>query len=245
MPAEIFVWAVTKTESRWVRSGLSVRELRDQVDGLRCGLDFLGAWNSARCSTLLNYTYTHADHRNGKPLPFNLREAHNLYQALFGQILDVLKGKDLLIVPSGPLTQLPFQILVAERPQETKLIRRVFAKTSWLIMRHAITILPSVPSLHALRAYAKASQARKPYVGFGNPLLDGDPISAKLARKIRGCAEVGRARTPQLRSTHASILPLGRGTRLADMQQIRSQIALPETAGRIVRSGTWCQSKNR
>jgi hypothetical protein len=47
-----------------------------------------------------------------KPLPFDLVRAHALYTALFGQIEDLITDKELLIVPSGPLTQLPFQVLV-------------------------------------------------------------------------------------------------------------------------------------
>ena len=39
-----------------------------------------------------------------------------LYQALFGQVEDLIKGKSFLIVPSGPLTQLPFQVLVTAPP---------------------------------------------------------------------------------------------------------------------------------
>ena len=38
--------------------------------------------------------------------------AHALYKALFGQVEDLIRDKHLLIVPSGPLTQLPFQVLV-------------------------------------------------------------------------------------------------------------------------------------
>lgn len=49
--------------------------------------------------------------------PFDLAKAHALYTALFGQVEDLLKNADgswkhLLIVPSGPLTQLPFQVLL-------------------------------------------------------------------------------------------------------------------------------------
>ena len=52
----------------------------------------------------------------GKPLPFDLARAHALYKALFGQVEDLIKGKHLLIAPSGPLTRLPFQVLVTGIP---------------------------------------------------------------------------------------------------------------------------------
>ena len=49
-----------------------------------------------------------------EPLPFDHARAHKLYTALFGEVQDLIKGKHLLIVPSGPLTQLPFQVLVTK-----------------------------------------------------------------------------------------------------------------------------------
>ena len=50
------------------------------------------------------------------PLPFDHARAHALYKALFGQVEDVIRDKHLLLVPSGPLTQLPFQVLLTEPP---------------------------------------------------------------------------------------------------------------------------------
>ncbi len=53
-------------------------------------------------------------------------------------------------------------------------------------------MLPAVSSLKALRAHARASRAGKPYLGIGNPLLDGDRSNndvarAKLARTKQAC----------------------------------------------------------
>ena len=166
-------------------------------------------------------------------MPFRLSRAHKIYKELFGQVEDLIKGKDLLIVPSGPLTQLPFQVLVTEEPDSNDLTRAAFTKAAWLADRHAITVLPSVSSLKALRAHAKASTASKPFVGFGNPILDGNAAAAKLARTIKGCAGSDQVRTAQLRTTRTAVLPLGRGTRLADLKLLKSQVALPETADEI------------
>jgi hypothetical protein len=79
------------------------------------------------------------------------------------------------------LTQLPFQVLVTEAPTAT-------GSVAWLARSHAVSILPAVSSLKALRRVARPSTAPRPMIGFGNPLLDGDPKSAddaagaKLAR---------------------------------------------------------------
>lgn len=242
-PEETFVWVVTKTASRWVRSNLGPKALKDHVDALRCGLDAEGAWKGTRCFDLLNVVYSDQDQRVGKPLPFELGRAHQLYKSLFGQVENLIKGKNLLIVPSGPLTQLPFQVLVTEKPETEQLTRAAFIEASWLARHHEITVLPSVSSLRALRAHAKISRARKPFVGFGNPLLDGDTqdrwqrAAAEQARAIQGCATSMPVRTAQLRIARQAIMPMGRGARLADLSQIRSAAALPETADEVCAAG--------
>ena len=39
IPEETFVWIVTKTDSRWVRSAFGTKALGEYVAALRCGLD--------------------------------------------------------------------------------------------------------------------------------------------------------------------------------------------------------------
>ena len=86
----------------------------------------------------------------GKPLPFDLARAHELYQALFGQVEDLIKDKHLLIVPSGPLTAIPFQALVTDKPDMAIPADAAgYANAAWLAKRHAITVVPSVASLKA------------------------------------------------------------------------------------------------
>jgi CHAT domain-containing protein/tetratricopeptide (TPR) repeat protein len=241
-PQETFVWVVTKTEQKWVRSELGTPALIREVAALRCGLDYEGSWTDSHCSDLLQVTYTQADHDDfRKPLPFDVGRAHDLYKGLFGQIEALIKDKRLLIVPSGPLTQLPFQVLVTE-PPKFALPSAVadYKAVAWLARQHPITVLPAVSSLKALRALAKKSRANEPYIGFGNPLLDGEPkrfkddaAAAKLAREKR-CDQTLRQRV-------ASLLGLRGGTRVvtrsnggvADVADLRSWAPLPETADEL------------
>jgi CHAT domain-containing protein len=247
-PEETFVWVVTKTELRWVRSDFGAQTLAREIAALRCGLDFDGAWidgkngwNGSRCTDLLKVDYTRADHDVvGKPLPFDLGRAHALYQALFGQVEDLINDKRLLIVPSGSLTQLPFQVLVTGSAKTA--LPQAFADyrgVAWLARKHAITVLPAVSSLRSLRELAKQSRAAEPYIGFGNPLLDGDParfkgdaVAAQLARE---------ARCPGTAVQIASTLERGKrmGGRvrsnggIADVADIRSWAPLPETVDEL------------
>src|SRR5262249_50593890 len=105
---ETFIWVVTNAEVRWARSDLGTRALQREVAALRCGLDYDGTWGAAgsHCSELLKTTYTKIDLMQGKPLPFDPGRAQLLYKALLGKVEDIIKGKHLLIVPSGALTQL-------------------------------------------------------------------------------------------------------------------------------------------
>ena len=120
VPEELFLWVVTKTEMRWVRSELGTAALQRHVAALRCGLD-ASAWRDKgedRCRELLKVNFTAKEAEADKPLPFDVSRAHALYKSLFGEVEDLIRNKHLMIVPSGPLTQLPFQVLVTALPRD-------------------------------------------------------------------------------------------------------------------------------
>lgn len=238
-PEETFVWVVTKTGVRWLRSELGTPALTRDVAALRCGLDAT-AWydeDGRRCLGLLGLA---ADKLPppGAPLPFDHARAHGLYTSLLGGAADLIRGKTLLLVPSGPLTQLPFQVLIGDtpRPGDHRSIR-------WLARDHAVTVLPAVSSLKALRRVTKPSAATKAIVGFGNPLLDGDQghpqygayfrEQAALARRLNGCAETTMQRTAAARGTARGLSPPGSRSGLADVAELRQQAPLPETVDEL------------
>ncbi len=222
LPEETFVWVVTKTDVRWVRSELGGKALFDYVTALRCGLD-AGAWTDdglGKCNAALD--------REGKApqpqsLPFDVAKAETLYRSLFGPVEDLIRGKHLLVVPSGPLRQLPFQVLVTGPSQDG-------AGVAWLARRHAITVLPSVASLKALRDRAHPSAAAKPYVAFANPLLKGrdknseDQTLALLAVEKRNCSP------PRVRE----LLAIGKSFRMlggeVDVSDLLRMAPVPQTA---------------
>jgi CHAT domain-containing protein/tetratricopeptide (TPR) repeat protein len=173
---QAFAWVVTREgDPRWVRIPLGTRALVDKVQALRCGLDaeeWTGIERPVRCSRLLGGI---AKPGREEPLPFDLGVAHELYQALFGEFEDLIDGKHLLVVPSGPLTSLPFHVLVTKRPNTS--LPKTFAgykDVAWLGRRQPVAVLPSVASLRALRKFARKSAAPKAYIGYGNPVLQGD-----------------------------------------------------------------------
>ncbi len=231
-PEETFIWVVTKTDLRWVRSELGTPALTREVAALRCGLDE-AAWDgegAGKCAKLLSIPLDKTP-KDADLLPMDLSRAHALYQALFGQVEDLIKGKSLVIVPSGPLTQLPFQVLVTAPP-----VSGDYKYAAWLARDHALTVLPAVSSLKALRRVARPSAAAKPMIGFGNPLLDGDPKDprdrrdAQRARDFKTCAEAAPQRVASNEESHRGVAPLATRGGLASVSQIRFQVPLPETA---------------
>ena len=225
VPEETFIWVVTKTQMRWLRSDLGKPALAREVAALRCGLDQAAWQGQSRCPQLTGQA------RPGALLPFDPARASHLYAALFGQAEELIKGKHLLIVPSGALTQLPFAVLVSAPPKPGE-------KTAWLARDHAITVLPAVSSLKALRATGHPSAAREPLVGFGNPLLDGPNDgsyikSAELARDKQRCPNSPWRQVAGLFGFREGVGQVKMQNGLANVSHIRRQIPLPETADEL------------
>lgn len=83
-PEETFIWVVTRTEMRWVRSNLGQEALTRQVKALRCGLDdeeWATPTSARQCADLLGLSQMPDA---SLPLPFHLGKAQALYEALAG-----------------------------------------------------------------------------------------------------------------------------------------------------------------
>jgi hypothetical protein len=101
-------------------------------------------------------------------------------------------------------------------------------------------VLPAVSSLKVLRRVAKPSAATKPMIGFGNPLLDGDPAErpweaewAKLAREKQACPQ-----TPWLQATGRfergrGVGPMATRGGRPDLDHLRVQTPLHDTADEL------------
>jgi CHAT domain-containing protein/tetratricopeptide (TPR) repeat protein len=112
---------------------------------------------------------------------FDLGLAHELYTALIGPVEARIRDKrHLMVVPSGALTALPFHLLVTQKPAaavphgQAPRDLAAYRDAAWLIKRHAVSVLPSVASLKALRVLARKDAAGKPLIGFGDPVFSAD-----------------------------------------------------------------------
>ena len=115
------------------------------------------------------------------------------------------------MVPDADLQSLPLGVLVTEKPSGPFTDFSGYRQVPWLARKYAISVLPSVGSLRALRRFAKAARARSPFIGFGDPALEG---------------RSGRGRGVELAALFS------RGP-VADVDAVRRLPPLPETADEL------------
>ena len=230
---QTFVWAVTKKTMRWSRIDIGTTALQESVSALRCGLD-RAAWigdEAENCATRLGMSARQIP----KPydlLPFDTAHAHELYKVLFGSIEALVSGKHLLIASTGPLTQIPFNVLVVQPPPAVD-EPNIYSKAAWLGVRQTLTVLPAVSSLRALRQFATLSTATRPLISFANPLLDGPNANyagaSKAALTAQGCTDTGFPLEASAINRSPNVASVFRGQR-SNLTKLRQLIPLPETA---------------
>ena len=190
-----FLWVVRNNDVRMFKLDIGREAIEKAVKVLRTGLDPSGIASLS-------------------DLPaFDTTEAHRLYNQIFASAEPLLEGvRHLFVVPDGPLQSLPLGVLVTGESQGGFTDLSGYLQVSWLARKYAMTTLPSVSSLRALRRFAKATRADRPFGGFGDPLLQGHP---------------GESRGVKLASLFTS-----RG--IADVNAVRTSLApLPETADEL------------
>lgn len=232
-----FAWLVKKSATRWRKLELAPTEIREAVQTLRCGLDAT-SWTglrALRCLELLDNGIERMP-SEGELLPFDARRAHDLYKTIFGAGDYLTDIKHLLVVPSGSLTALPFQVLVSKSPAVAVSSRPAdLSRIEWLGQSHALSVLPSVASLSALRAEEMTSRAARAFIGFGNPLLTGEDGKDRRAWSKQRCPTLVSQQRPyrmKLAKLGQTISSFFRGG-LANVEEIRRQTPLPETADEL------------
>ena len=186
---ESYVFALTREGFEWRTISVGEKNMAAKVAAFRRGLDVDELTKSVSM---------------GKPQLFDLAAAHELFSTLFGPVEALIKDKPLLlIVPSGALTALPFHLLVTDKPSIAVPQMQIndmaaYRDAAWLVKRNAVTVLPSVASLKALRVFARKGQGTKPMIGFGDPVFASDKTAgqstatAKLAARTRAYSDYWR-----------------------------------------------------
>ena len=223
--AATYVWVITSERAQMLSAKLGREALDEAVAELRRGLDLTGVMaleDIPSFDTNVAYDLYQQVFAPAEPLLNGVRHV--------------------MIVPDGALQSLPFGVLVSEPaitltwgslnggdgftgpsrgvtvvsgPSEKVGESEAYSDyrgVSWLAERYAITVLPSVSSLRALRQIVRESDASKPFAGFGDPVLAGDT----------GAEERGPA-----------LARLFRRGPVADVDEVRRLPSLPETASEL------------
>jgi CHAT domain-containing protein/Tfp pilus assembly protein PilF len=179
-----FVWAIARERLQWRRIELGESDLAEKVAAFRRGLDVDMVEDKEVLDRLLKTREL-----------FDVSLAHDVYAALLEPVEVLIKDKrHLIVVPTGVLTAVPFHLLVTQKPAvatpatKDRMGPEDFApyrNAAWLIQRQAVSVLPSVGSLKALRQFAREDQGSKPLIGFGDPIFDWAERAQALA-ELRG-----------------------------------------------------------
>ena len=162
---------------------------------------------------------------------FDLSLAYRLYESLLEPVkVGWQRAESLLVVPHGPLAQLPFTLLPT-RPTtfgpEPGAIFANYRVVPWLIRSHSVAMLPSVGALTTLRALPPGDPKRRPFVGFGDPYFSQRQASraAREREQLELAALSTRGVPITLRSSPK--------TDTFDSSQLAMLPRLPETADEI------------
>ena len=163
---ETFVWAITSEQAAWRRLDITQPDIEAYERTLRDAL-------RVRKLTSENQLYS-------------LNTAHHVYKRLFGSIEDVIKTKrQLIAVSNGALTSMPFHALVLTPPANQAMdSMQSYRDADWFIRRHALSVLPAVSSLQALRSQKQTRETRRPLIGFANPKYGDQRIAEAATRTL-------------------------------------------------------------
>ena len=222
---ETYVFVLTRKGFDWKSIALGGAALAQKVAEFRRGLD-----------VDMVEEQSYLDSINEKRELFNLSVANVLYTSLLGPVETLIKDKrHLIVVPFGALTALPFHLLVTAPPKVAKPTvgdsvtaddMAPYRDAAWLTKRQAVSVMPSVASLSALRQFGVKDRGSKPMVGFGNPVFN--PAAVAAADQQRG---VRKAASRSLET--GSFTNFWQGAGVNRSQLGRSLPQLPETADEL------------
>ena len=142
---------------------------------------------------------------------FDLETAHQLYSDLFGGITkELTEVGRLVVVPVGPLSSLPFSLLVTK-----PLANHDYRKAAWFTEEKALSHIPSLGAFVSLRSTRLAGNQPQLMMAFGNPVL--------------GPVQSGTAQRSAMAAFSGSCLSGG----VTPPQLLRSLASLPDTEGEI------------
>jgi CHAT domain-containing protein len=197
---KVFGWAIRPGQFTFRKLSTTSLQLGEQVEQLRRLLD--------------------PEINGGARKAYDIATARAVYDAVLKPFEATLNGAThLVVIADGALQKLPLHVLVSGERD---------GRAEWLLDRFAISAVPSVSALRALRTFVKMQHGQAPLIGFGDPILDqGDAATRRPTAK----SLFGTARAAGGGTAPAATTSLRRS--IADVEQIRRAPALPETANEL------------
>ena len=209
-----FVWAISPTRAGWHRINAGRTTLDAPVEALRASID--QAYVTTRAAAPLGDAP--ADSGRG----FARGVAAQLYDVLLRPLAPVIGPQaHLFVVADGPLTSLPFALLVTAAPTGANDDPQALRDTDWLIRRHALTTLPSVEGLRIVRNMPPPPERTAAFLGFGDPEF----APPDLAPPGAAAGEVAEPPMTLASATRGGVMRGG----LADVDRLRALAPLPQT----------------
>lgn len=204
------VMAISRQGQSWNKAALDDQKIATAVDQLRRSLD--PRFRPTNLAT---------------GWAFDRKVAYRLYQDLVEPVAAILAGKHhLFVVSSGAMSRLPLGVLVTREPTGDDADPAALRATAWLADEYALSQLPSVQSLAALRHGNAASphQLRRTMIGFGDPMLNGRAVLRGGSDEVRGVSLETLVASPAVDAT---------SPRVANVALLQHLARLPGTAGEL------------
>ncbi len=149
---------------------------------------------------------------------FDVALSYKLYTQLIKPVESSLTGKDLLIsIPHLSLGQLPIATLLTEAMKQPTKGAKSFAgyqNAPWLMRKIAISQLPSVNALAALRGMPKVNNIEQSFIAFADPYFSKDQAKSSAASSSKQLATRGiplklrnAPKTSNVSSAELALLP--------------------------------------
>jgi CHAT domain-containing protein/tetratricopeptide (TPR) repeat protein len=170
---------------------------------------------------------------------FDVALANKLYAALLQPVEAGWKAsKSLLVVPHGPLGQLPFAVLVTAPTQlppdrEGQAIFANYKGVPFLAKTAAITQLPSVASLASLRALPPPKGERQAFIGFGDPWFSPEQAAEAVKEQQVGQLQTRGARNLVAMRGVKLVRRNAPATQSVDSAELAALPRLPDTADEV------------
>jgi len=137
---------------------------------------------------LLRHALAPDVHTFGGIPEFNLARAYGIYAGLLKPTEASLRDvRDLIIVATGPLAQVPFSILPTDPVslgKEKGELFSIYRKVPWLIRKVSITRVPTASSFISLRTISKGDPSRKAFLGFGDPFFNREQLARAKKERV-------------------------------------------------------------